>query len=72
MGKIMNRVFEISHKAPGQSQQSAVSNETQQKETEKKKRQTIGNLENGNSFKMPVFKPNRLGKSLSDSVCPEK
>ena len=68
MGKIMNRVFEISHKAPGQSQQSE--NETQQKETEKKKRQTIGNLENGNSFKMPVLKQNRLGKSLSR--CPEK
>lgn len=51
----MNRVFEISHKASGQSQ--AISNQTQQKEAEKKKlRKTIG--ENGN-FKLPK---NSLGK----------
>ena len=55
MGKIMNRVFEISHKASGQSQ--AISNQTQQKEAEKKNlRKTIG--ENGN-FKLPK---NSLGK----------
>ena len=55
MGKIMNRVFEISHKASGQSQ--AISNQTQQKEAKKKLRQTIG--ENGDSFKLPK---NSLGK----------
>ena len=71
MGKIMNRVFEISHKAPSESQQSAVSNESQQKESEKKKRQTIGNTENGkDAFKVPIFKQNRLGKG--SSVRPEK
>ena len=67
MGKIMNRVFEITHKASGQSQ----ANQTQQKETEKKKlRQTIqlGNVENGN-FKIPKQKRLTLGEF---SVCPEK